>query len=265
MRRYSAHSGNGLALRSLTRRGRFRTSPCAAKTRRTVAGETHTAADVAAAMRELAMRTVDIAPLLEQLEDRGHLLGSEPVHRRAGLAVIQAAGVTPAAPPPRPPLIQLEVVAGAAVIPPVGDRPVDQCQQLVLGGRVDAARDPATQSQRSFPSASINRTPISFNASDSRAISALAAASSGSAPPWRTPGRDARERVQRALLADLAQLHDRRAIDPARSAASTVEYSPRNSAEPDLILLRRREKPLRVDGPRRCLLNVPARSSRPSC
>jgi len=61
------------------------------------------------------------------------------------------------------------------VLPPVGDSAVDQTQQLVLGGRVDAARDPATQPQRSFPSASINRTPISFNASESRTISALAA------------------------------------------------------------------------------------------
>ena len=44
--------------------------------------------------------------------------------------------------------------------------PVDELKQPVLGGRVDAPRDPATQSQRPFPSASINRTPISFSASD---------------------------------------------------------------------------------------------------
>jgi hypothetical protein len=130
---------------------------------------------VAAAVRELSVRTVDLAPGLEQLQDRGHLLGSETVQRGSWLAVIQAALIAPAAPPPRPPLIQLEVGAGAAVLPPVGDSAVDQTQQLVLGGRVDAARDPATQPQRSFPSASINRTPISFNASESRAISALAA------------------------------------------------------------------------------------------
>ena len=64
---------------------------------------------VAAAVRELAMRAIDIAPLLEQLEDRGHLLGSQTVQRGARLAVIQAARITPAAPPPRPPLVQLEV------------------------------------------------------------------------------------------------------------------------------------------------------------
>ena len=105
------------------------------------------------------------------------------MQRGAWLAVIQAALIAPAAPSPRPPLIQLEVEAGAAMIPAVENGTVDQIQQLVLGGRVDPARDPATQSQRSFPSASINRTPISFNASESLAISALAATSSGSGPP----------------------------------------------------------------------------------
>jgi len=134
-------------------------------------------------MRELSVRAVDLAPLLKQLKDRGHLLGSEPVQRGSWLAVIQAAHVATPAPPPRPPLVQLEIGAGTAVLPPVGDGTVDQIQQHVLGGRVDSARDPATQPQRSFPSASISRTPISFNASESRAISALAAASSGSGPP----------------------------------------------------------------------------------
>ncbi len=42
-----------------------------------------------------------------------------------------------------------------------------------------------------FPSANINLTPISFSASDRRAIAALASASSGSWPPVLTPGRDA--------------------------------------------------------------------------
>lgn len=69
------------------------------------------------------------------------------------------------------------------MLPTVGDRPVDQVQQLELGGLINSAGDPATQPERSFPSASINRTPISLSASDSRAISALAAASSGSSRP----------------------------------------------------------------------------------
>ena len=184
---------------------------------------------VAAAVRELAMRTVDLAPALEQLEDRGHLLGAQAVHRAARLAVAEAVGIAPAAPPPRPPLVQLEIDAGAAVLPAVGDGPIDQIQQLVLGGRVDATRDPATQPQRSFPSASINLTPISFNASDSRAISALAAASSGSGPPWRTPGRDDANASSAPCLATVRSFTIVERSTPARSAASTVVNSPRNN------------------------------------
>jgi hypothetical protein len=121
------------------------------------------------------MRAVDLPPALEQLEDRGDLLWAQAVDRAARLAVAETVAIAPAAPPPRPALVQLEIGAGAAVLPAVGDGPVNQAEQLMLGGRVDAARDPATQPQRSFPSASIKRTPISFNASDSRAISACAA------------------------------------------------------------------------------------------
>jgi hypothetical protein len=131
--------------------------------------------EVAAAVRELSVRPVDLAPRLEQLKDRGDLLRAQAVQRASWPLVLQAAGLAPATPPPRPPLVQLEVAAGAAVLPAVGEGPVDQIQQLELRGRVDSARDPATQPQRSFPSASISRTPISFNASVSRAISARAA------------------------------------------------------------------------------------------
>jgi hypothetical protein len=151
------------------------------------------------------------------------------MQRRAGSLVLQATGVAPAPPPPRPALIQFEIAAGAAMLPPVGERPIDQIQQLALGGRVNSARDPATQSQRSFPSASINRTPISFSASDSRAISTFAAASSGSGPPWRTPGLDAANASSAPCFpTDLSFTIVERST-PARSAASTVEYSPRNS------------------------------------
>ncbi len=101
------------------------------------------------------------------------------MHRMpAGRTIFQAARLAALIPAPRPQLGQLEVAAGAAVLPARRGRLVDEPEQPGLRGRVDAARDRATQSQRPFPSASINRTPISFSASDSLAISALAAASS---------------------------------------------------------------------------------------
>ncbi|HEY5435122.1 MAG TPA: hypothetical protein VIK13_07805 [Candidatus Limnocylindrales bacterium] len=180
-------------------------------------------------MSELPVRAIDLAPRLEQLKDRGDLLRAQAMHRAARLGVLQTASIAPASPPPRPPLIQLQVLAGATVLPAVRDGPVDQIQQLMLGGLVDAARDPATQSQRSFPSASINRTPISFNASESRAISALASASSGSGPPWRTPGRDAANASSAPCLATPRSFTIVERSTPARSAASTVENSPRTN------------------------------------
>ena len=71
---------------------------------------------VAATVRELAMRTIDIAPARTA---RGslHLLGSQTMQRGARLAVIQTAGIAAAA-PPHAALVQLEIDAGATVLQP---------------------------------------------------------------------------------------------------------------------------------------------------
>lgn len=71
----------------------------------------------------------------------------------------------------------------------------------MLGGRVDAAKNPTTQSQRPFPSASISLTPISLSASESLAISALASTSSGSIAPALMPGQDAANASRAPCLA----------------------------------------------------------------
>src|SRR3954447_26578111 len=112
------------------------------------------------------------------------LLGRrDGVHRMpARRPVLECARLAALAPAPRAALAEFQIGAGVAVIPGVGEGGIDELQQPMLGGRLDPSRDPATQSQRPFPSASINRTPISFSASESRAISAFAAASSGSGP-----------------------------------------------------------------------------------
>jgi hypothetical protein len=81
--------------------------------------------EVAAAVRKLSVGPVDIAPRLEQRKDLRDFLGPQTMHRAARLAVIQTATVAPASPPPRPPLIQLQVATDAAVLPPIGDGAVD--------------------------------------------------------------------------------------------------------------------------------------------
>src|SRR5829696_10537094 len=129
---------------------------------------------------------------LEDRQDRLLLGRRDRVHRMpARRPVLQPARLAALTPAPRAALAKLQIRAGATVIPAVGDRGIDERQQPMLGGRLDPSRDPATQSQRPFPSASINLTPISFSASESRAISALAATSCGSGPlPAFTPGLD---------------------------------------------------------------------------
>ena len=144
-------------------------------------------------MRELAMGAIGVLELFEDREDRLFLRRGDRVDRMpARRPVLQRASGPAFAPSPRAALGELQVAAGSAVIPAISDRRVDERKQRVLGGRRHAQRDPATQSQRPFPSASISLTPISFSASESLAISACAATNSGSGPdPVRTPGLDA--------------------------------------------------------------------------
>ena len=71
-------------------------------------------------------------------------------------------------------------------------------------------------------------TPISFSASVSRAISARAAASSGSGPdPGRTPGLDAANASNAPWRATWRNFITVERSTPARSAAAAIVYSPR--------------------------------------
>src|SRR3954453_23609383 len=141
---------------------------------------------------------------------------------------VSAARRPPLTPTPRAALGELQVAAHATVIPAVGDCGVDEFQQRDLRGRRHAPRDPATQSQRPFPSASIKRTPISFSASESLAISARAAASSGSGPLLAlTPGLDAANASNAPCRATWRNFMTVERSSPARSAAAAIVYSPR--------------------------------------
>ena len=82
------------------------------------------AAQVGAAVREFAVGTVDLAPLVEQRHDLCCLLGPQAVDRvAAGREVDQTIGGTAGAPPPSPGLGQLQAAADTPVVPAVLDTP----------------------------------------------------------------------------------------------------------------------------------------------
>ncbi|MEJ7787637.1 MAG: hypothetical protein WKF96_22770 [Solirubrobacteraceae bacterium] len=155
----------------------------------------------------------------------------------AGSVIVEAAGFAALIPAPRAAVGELEVLARTTMRPDRPGHAVDQCEQAGLGGRVDAARNRATQSQRPFPSASINRTPISLQrlrqARDLRTrVGELGVHAGGlDARPRR------RQRVQRALLGDQAQLHHRRPVDAGAVGGLADRALASQQPEPDLILL----------------------------
>jgi hypothetical protein len=128
---------------------------------------------------ELAVAAVGLTPLVEQGQDLGLLLGQQPMRRGpAGSLIRQLPARAATDPAVRPYLAELKFVTGPPDRPAAVERLVEQIEQSGLGGRVDPARDPATQPQPPFPSTSISFTAISFSASDNRATSALASSNS---------------------------------------------------------------------------------------
>jgi hypothetical protein len=130
---------------------------------------------------ELAVGAVDLAPLLEQPHDLGDLPVQQAVHRAPTRRVVgQLASGLPAQPPVDAQLVDLEHLAGGPHRPALFQGLLEQVQQSGLGGLVHPGRDPATQSQRPFPSTSTSLTASSLSASPSRAASARAASNSRS-------------------------------------------------------------------------------------
>lgn len=133
-------------------------------------------------MSQFAVGTVHLGPHVEHRDDLVLLVWGEPMNRiPPGSMVVEAdPGVDPTMPPLQTTLGQFQIPACRCHAPPVGHRPVDQADQPCLGGRVDPPRDPATQPQGSFPSASVKRTAISANAVLNRSVSARTSANSTS-------------------------------------------------------------------------------------
>jgi hypothetical protein len=103
-------------------------------------------------VRQLAVRPIDLTPLVEQRHDLGGLIREQAVHRVAARRPVdQLAAGAAGQPPPRTRLVEFELAACAAQRPARGHRVVEQREQPGLGGRVHPAWDPATQPQLSFP------------------------------------------------------------------------------------------------------------------
>jgi hypothetical protein len=95
------------------------------------------------------MRAVDLAPLVIESHDLGHLVIEQAVRRVAARRPVdQLAGRSTLLPPPGPQLTELEFPARTPMSPAGVDRVVQEAQQGHLGDLIDTVRDSATQPQR---------------------------------------------------------------------------------------------------------------------
>src|SRR5664279_4075553 len=180
-----------------------------------------------AAVRDLAMRAVDLAPLLDQIQDLGLLPGEQAVDRAAtGIAVLQAAGMYEPLPPPvRADVGEVEHLARSSMRPTVPDRAVDQPQQLELGLRAHARGNRAEKPERCFPRCNVSSIAISFRASERRSFSARSSSSSTASADTGRPGL---AEVNAAIAASFANARSRTMTDtstPYFRAASACEIS----------------------------------------
>ena len=178
-------------------------------------------------MRELAMRAVDLAPFLDQIEDHPLLDREQAVDRLADRpAVLETPGLTQSLTPAvRADIGEIKDQARPRVRPPVLDRAVDQPQQLELGLGAHARGDRAEKPERCLPRCNVNSTASSFNASDSRSFSERNNSSSTSCTDATRPGfADANA----ASAASFAKARKRMITDtstPYFRAASACEIS----------------------------------------
>ena len=96
-------------------------------------------------MGQFAVGPVDIAPLLEQRQDLGCLIGQHPMHRGPTRGpVSQPATGPPGVPPVGTDLPDFQCPAGPADRPAGIEGVVDQIEQSRFRGRIHPAWDPAT-------------------------------------------------------------------------------------------------------------------------
>ncbi len=136
-------------------------------------------AEAGAAVRELAVRTVDLAPRVGQGHDGFAFGGQQAVHAPARAGIGQCPGLVPLAPTVHPLGVESEQPARLRRRPALGAGVLDQGEQAGLDRCLYAGRDRAgVQSQRAFPSCRCRATACSVIVARSRSFSALSAASS---------------------------------------------------------------------------------------
>ncbi len=202
-------------------------------------------------MGEFAVGPVDLTPLLEQGQDLGCLLGQDPVHREPARRLVGQPAAGPAGVPAvGADLADLKRPAGAADTPAGIHGPVDEIEQPCLGGRIHPARDSATQPQPPFPLYQRQlhrqflaglREPGDLGLRGLQLVIALPALHSGFG---------GRQRRQGTVLGDLLDPHDRGPVDLLGSRDLGDRGLLPHQLQPDLVLQRRAQEPLRTALPR---------------
>src|SRR3954471_18753487 len=178
-------------------------------------------------MRELAVRAIDPAPLLDQVQDRLLLPDQQAMDRGADRrAVLERAGLAqPGTPAVRAHVGELQHAAGTQVRPARAGRRLDQAQQLELGLGAHAAGDRAEKPERCLPRSSASSIANSFKASDRRAFSARSSSISSCSADTGRPGLEAANAASAPSLASRRSLITVETSTPHLRAASAWKSS----------------------------------------
>ena len=201
-------------------------------------------------MGQLAVAAVDVAPGVEQVQDRLAFCGGDGVHRDAARRGVAEAADFAAVPPTATTVaVELEHRARASCCPARLDGAIEEVQQGGLHTGFDTRGHAGGHPQRSFPSNNVTFTAISLSASPSRATSPRAIANSGSAPSARAPGRDDANASRAPRLAtSRARMIVERSTPPMIRALRHSHLTGQHLHE-RLILLHRRQPPLPAPAP----------------
>jgi len=138
---------------------------------------------------------------------------------------------------------QIQHPARPRVRPPVGDRVVDQPQQLELDLRTHARGDRAEKLERCLPRCKLSSTANSFNASESRSFSARSSSSSTASADAGRPGFEDANAASAASFANARNRMITLTSTPYFPGRVGLRDLLRGDLQEDLPLLLRRQLP----------------------